>query len=261
MSTTYGTIITSAGAALFAESILSGTALTISEAAVGDGNGAYYQPTVDQTALKNEKWRGDIAAAEISAITDNMIDVKIVIGDDVGGFVVREAAIYTENGTMVAICNLPDTEKVAISGGVSGKLTLLMHILVADASVVEFTINPSLDAVTQEELEAAISEHNASSTCHADIRQLALNSMQAGDAYLKAESDTLLAAGIVAHNSNAEAHPAIQVGLTGLDSRLKTLELKYGTNVTGNSFEVTFANLTGLVVTGVWNEAYARLEF
>lgn len=31
---------------------------------------------------------------------------------------------------------------------------------------------------------------------------------------------------------------------SGLDSRLSVLELKYGTNVTGNSFEVTFGTLT-----------------
>ena len=49
--------------------------------------------------------------------------------------------------------------------------------------------------------------------------------------------------------------------LSGLDSRLSVLELKYGTNVTGNSFEVTFGTLTGVVVTGVWNETYARIEF
>ena len=32
-------------------------------------------------------------------------------------------------------------------------------------------------------------------------------------------------------------------------------------NITGNSFTVTFAALTGLVVTGVWNETYQRVEF
>lgn len=261
MSTTYGTIITSEGAALIAECILGGTSLTISEAAVGDGNGAYYVPTVDQTALKNEKWRGDIASAEISATTPNMIDVKIVVGDEVGGFTVREASIYSEGGTMIAVCNLPDTEKVAISGGVSGKLTLLMHIIVADISVVDFIINPALDTVTAEELADAVSKHNASDTCHADIRQLALNSMQQGDAYLKSESNTLLTEAVSEHNGDAVAHPSIQVSLTGLDSRLTTLELKYGTDITGNAFEVTFATLTGLVVTGVWNETYARVEF
>lgn len=261
MSTTYGTIITNEGAALIAACILNGTTLSITEAAVGDGGGAYYVPTVDQTALKGEQWRGDIASAEISSSTANMIDVKIVVGEEVGGFTVREAAIYSADGTMIAVCNTPDTEKVAISGGVSGKLTLLMHIVVADASVLEFTINPSLDTVSQEDLEAAISEHNASSTCHADIRALALNSVQQGEVYTKEESDTLLEEGISAHNSSTDAHPTVLSSLDNLDGRLKTLELKYGTNVTGNSFEVTFANLTGVVVTGVWNETYARVEF
>ena len=190
-----------------------------------------------------------------------MLDVKIVIGDEVGGFTIREMGLFSEDGTLIAVCNTPDTEKVAISGGVSGKLTMVMHIIVADISVVEFTINPSLDTVSQEELDAAIALHNASSSSHADIRLLALNSMQVGDAYTKAESDARIASGVSTHNANAEAHPSILSGISALDSRLTTLELKYGTNVTGNSFNVSFANLTGLVVTGVWNKSYARIEF
>lgn len=258
---TYGTIITTEGSSIIADCILNGEKLLIAEAAAGDGNGAYYVPTVDQTALKNEKWRGDIASAELSALSPNMIDVKVVIPDDVGGFTIREMALFDNEGTMIAVCNTPDTQKVAISGGVSGKLTMLMHIIVADTSVMEFTITPTLDTVSQEELEAAISEHNASSTCHADIRALALNSVQQGDVYTKAESDELLEDTLTEHNADTEAHAPIQVAMAGIDSRLTTLELKYGTDVTGNSFEVTFENLSNVVVTGVWNETYARIEF
>ena len=140
MPNNYGTIITTAGAALIANCILSGGKVNIKEAAAGDGGGTYYQPTVGQTTLRNEKWRGDIAHAEISTSTANMIDVKIVIDDSVGGFPVREIGLFDDDGTLVAICNTPDTEKVALSGGVSGKLTLVVHIVVADASVVSFTI-------------------------------------------------------------------------------------------------------------------------
>ena len=46
MSNTYGTIITTKGAAIIADCIVNGGQLVISEAAAGDGNGAYYQPTV-----------------------------------------------------------------------------------------------------------------------------------------------------------------------------------------------------------------------
>ena len=46
MSNTYGTIITTKGAAIIADCIVNGGQLVISEAAAGDGNGAYYQPTL-----------------------------------------------------------------------------------------------------------------------------------------------------------------------------------------------------------------------
>lgn len=261
MSTKYGTIITTEGAALIAECVLNGTKLVISQAAAGDGGGAYYQPTPDQGGLKNERWRGEIASAELSPTTPNMIDIKIVMEDDVGGFTVREMAIYSEAGALIAICNTPDTEKVAISEGVSGKLTMLMHIIVADASVLEFVITPSLDTVSREQMEAAISQHNASNTCHDDIRRLALGSVQQGQVYTKAESDNLLSTAITSHDGDAQAHAPILVNVADIDSRLQTLELKYGTNVTGNAFTVTFTTLTGLVVTGVWNKTYARVEF
>ena len=261
MPNNYGTIITTAGAALIADCILNGGKVNIKEAAAGDGGGSYYQPTVGQTALRNEKWRGDIAYAEISASTANMIDVKIVIGDDVGGFTVREIGLFDDDGTLVAICNKPDTEKVALSGGVSGKLTLVVHIVVADASVVTFTITPALDTVSHAEMDAAFAEHNSSDSAHSDIRALVINSMQIGDAYTKAESDALHAEAINTHNMDETAHPDIRVIIAGLDGRLKTLELKYGQNVTGNTFEVTFVTLDGLVVTGIWNEKMARMEF
>lgn len=257
----FGTKITTAGAALIAECILSGDMLKITEAAAGDGGGAYYEPTIEQTALINEQWRGRIASAEISPLTPNMIDVKIVIGDEVGGFTVREMGLFDESGTLIAVCNTPDTEKVTLTGGVSGKLTMVMHIIVADVSVVEFTINPALNSVSEEDLAEAIARHNGDNTSHYDIRQLALGSMQQGDAYTKPETDELVAATLAEHNTSETAHPHFIIDLAALDGRLKTLELKYGADVSGNSFEVTFVNLTGLVVTGVWNEELARIEF
>lgn len=70
---TYGTVITSSGAALIAACILNGTKLPITDAAVGDGDGVYYQPTVDQTELKNKKWEGEIASATISTVRGQRI--------------------------------------------------------------------------------------------------------------------------------------------------------------------------------------------
>ena len=238
----YGTKVTTLGASRITACILAGTKLKITQAAAGDGGGGYYVPTVDQTELMGEMWRGPIVSAVQNPAVPNMLDVKIVIDDSVGNFVCREMGLYSEDGVLIAVCNTPDTEKVAISTGVDGRLTMVMHIVVADASVLEFTIIPALDVVSREDLEKAIAEHNTDPASHEDIRRA-------------------ITEAVAAHNTASEVHPELQTTVGGIDARLAILELKYGTNVSGNPFAVTFASLTGLVVTGVWNETYQRVEF
>ena len=152
----YGTVLTAVGAAKIAACILNGTKLNITHAAVGDGGGAYYKPTAEQKSLLCECWRGEIAAYEINESTPNMIDVKFIVPAEVGGFTIREAAILDADGDTVAICNTPDAQKIPITDGVSFPVTMVMHILVTDASAVEVTVNASLNTVSQEEMEAAI---------------------------------------------------------------------------------------------------------
>lgn len=199
--TKYGTIITRQGKERIAACILSGQLVDITQAAVGDGGGAYYQPDDTQTALKNERWRGQIASAKINPKTPNMIDVKAVVGAEVGGFTIREASLIASDGVTVAICNLPDTEKTAFSDGVSGKLTLLLHLVVEDASVLRFTVDANLDTVTREELAAALSAHDADPAAHPDLR-----------------------AALSAHDADGAAHPDLRAGLSGLEDRVTALE-------------------------------------
>ena len=66
---------------------------------------------------------------------------------------------------------------------------------------------------------------------------------------------------IKTHNDDPMAHPALRALIDDLDGRLGQLELQYGTDVTGNPWTVDFIDLDGLVVTGVWNQAEARIEF
>lgn len=77
-----------------------------------------------------------------------------------------------------------------------------------------------------------------------------------------------IARAIQEHNNDPDAHQPIQDKINsvtttyaGLDARLALLELMYTTEVSGNPFTVTFETLTGLVCTGVWNQALSRLEF
>lgn len=66
---------------------------------------------------------------------------------------------------------------------------------------------------------------------------------------------------IEAHDKSAEAHRDLRNTLADMESRISLIELMYTKNVTGNPFSLTFANLDGATVTGVWNTANARIDF
>ncbi len=166
MPNKYSTVITTVGASMIADCLLNGKKLNITQAAAGDGDGTYYVPTADQNSLKNERWRGEIAAVGINTVNPNMFDVKVIIADDTETFTVREVGLFDGEGNLIAICNTPDTEKVNSSAGISGKLTILMHIVVADSSMLTFTINPSLNTIGYDEVTGLIAAHNSDADAH-----------------------------------------------------------------------------------------------
>lgn len=166
----YKTLVTTIGKNKIAAAVQGSGKVNITHAAVGNGGGAYYIPTADMIALNGEVWRGEIAGKWINEQSANMADVKVILPADVGGFTVREAALFDEDGDMIAICNMPDTEKSVITTGAAGTLTIIMHIVLTDVDVVEFKIDPQLDVVTSADVDAAIRRHNTDLGAHEDKR-------------------------------------------------------------------------------------------
>ena len=81
------------------------------------------------------------------------------------------------------------------------------------------------------------------------------------DAYTKAQADQKTAGAVSAHNSSPTAHPAILARLAEVETEVEEINLKFGTEVNGNPFTVTFVTLDDVTVSGVWNQAQARIEF
>lgn len=259
----YCTVVTGVGSAKIAQAIQSGDPYMIVNAAVGDGGGAYYMPTPAQTELRREVWRGQIAACEIDQNSPNMLNVKFIIPPDVGGWTVREACLLDIDGGMLAVCNLPDTQKAVYSVGTTGKLTIVMHIVVTDAGVLQFEIHPELESVSREEMATAIAMHDTSPTAHSDLRAEIDLTIQSAIAnfYTKDETDDLVNDAVYAHDTDADAHGDVRAGVAGLDSRVSALEVIVGGGISTNPFNVTFLSLSGVTVTGVWNKTQGRIEF
>ena len=63
------------------------------------------------------------------------------------------------------------------------------------------------------------------------------------------------------HNTDTTAHPDIRKLINELRGRITALEVAAGGEVSSNTFAVTFGDLEGITVNGVWVPLEARLEF
>lgn len=216
----YGTVVTNIGASKIAACILNGTKLNITHAAVGDGGGAYYKPTTEQEGLKNECWRGEIAYYKQNEANPNMLDVKIVVPAEVGGFTVREAALFDADGDCIAVCNTPDAQKVLPTDGVNFPLTILFHLLVTDASAVEITVNSSLDTVSREEMKGAIDgamADYANKVGSAIVREITIPADNWQEAGENAIGEYIYTADVALTEATADHFPVMALDVLSLD--------------------------------------------
>ena len=161
MGEQYYSVITNVGTEEFTKAIGEGKKVEIKEFAVGDGEGREYLPDPAMTQLKREVWRGNINSCKISEESENILIVDTVIPSDVGGFTIREMALFDTDGNMIAICNTPETPKVKITDGVVHEVSLEMEILLSNTDSVELVVDPNVVTATKKDLE----EHAEKTVC------------------------------------------------------------------------------------------------
>lgn len=142
-----GAIITTLGLAKLA-SATPLNQLNISALAVGDGNGGY--PTLDpsMTTLTNEVWRGTPSPPIRDPNSPNVLIFEAVIPPNVGGFTVREQAIFDDAGDMIAIGQTSVVEKPLPNAATGVILTVRLHVQLDNAEQVDlfFQDDPTISA-------------------------------------------------------------------------------------------------------------------
>lgn len=286
---TYGTLVTDCGIQLIAAAVMEGKKINITDLAVGDGGGAYYQPTPNMTGLKNECWSGPIKSVSVNKDSPNMIDISAIIPSTVGGFTIREMAVKDDVKNTIAICNTPDTEKVIISSGAAGEIELTMHIEISNADAISFIIDPNVVTATKKDIE----DHDASKTAHAaefekkadvtDLNAHANNTDIHVNPSTMGNYDTAIS-GLIEHKEDTKIHVTAEEkaswtegaeqaaadanrvtealnAIAGIESRVSRVEDGLFNNITGNPFLASFDSLDGItLVKGIWNEERKRIE-
>lgn len=145
----YLTLLTNTGAAKLATALANGTTVQITQLAVGDGNGAAVTPTATMTALVRERHRVTLQSLTVDSSNPNYIIAEGVIPSTVGGWTIREAALFDSAGQMFAVANFPDTVKPLLAEGSARDLVVRIVIQVSNTSAVQLLIDPSVVLASQ----------------------------------------------------------------------------------------------------------------
>lgn len=152
MNEQFYTILTQIGKAKIANATALGTQINIVKFHVGDGNGSYYNPTEEQTQLKNKLWEGNISSIRVDDENPNWIILEAVIPGSDGGFMVREVGAVDSDGNLIAIGKFPETYKPIAGDGSVKDLILKMVLEVSNTSSVTLKIDPTVILATKKDI-------------------------------------------------------------------------------------------------------------
>lgn len=147
------TILTTIGKAKLANSAALGTKLNLTKFQVGDGGGAYYNPTENQTSLKNKVWEGSIGSISVDSENPNWIILETIISSQDGGFIIREAGVFDDNNDLIAIGKYPETYKPVLAEGSAKDLIIKMILEVSNTSSVTLKVDPTVIIATKKDIE------------------------------------------------------------------------------------------------------------
>ncbi|HWL51348.1 MAG TPA: phage tail protein [Chthoniobacteraceae bacterium] len=146
----FKTIITNLGAAKIAAAIQGGGTVNLSHMALGDGGGHLVEPNADQTSLVREVYRAELNLLARDQKNPNYVIAEMVVPSTVGGWSVREVALYDNSGSMIAVGSFPETYKPELSEGSARDLIVRFIMEVSTNASVALQIDPTVVLATRQ---------------------------------------------------------------------------------------------------------------
>lgn len=122
---------------------------------VGDGGGGSPLAESLQQGLINERYRAVLNRLDIADQAANVIRAEMVMMPQIGGFWLREAALYNDGGECIAVASIPPSYKPLLAEG-SGRLQAVnLWIAVSNTADVQLIADPSVVLATAQEVKRA----------------------------------------------------------------------------------------------------------
>ncbi|HBF4189625.1 TPA: phage tail protein [Clostridioides difficile] len=149
----YYTLLTTIGKASIANATALGNKVDLVKLQLGDGAGAEYNPTEEQTSLKNVVWEGSINNVKIDEENPNWIVIETVIPGSVGGFMIREVGIFDSKEQLIAVSKYPETYKPTADSGSVKDLVIKIILVVSNTSSVNLKVDPTVILATLKDMQ------------------------------------------------------------------------------------------------------------
>ncbi|MBY2477545.1 phage tail protein [Clostridioides difficile] len=238
----YYTLLTKIGKASIANATALGNKVDLVKLQLGDGAGAEYNPTEEQTTLKKVVWEGSVNNVKVDDENSNWIVIETIIPGNIGGFMIREVGIFDSENKLIAVSKYPETYKPTADSGSVKDLVIKIILVVSNTSSVNLKVDPTVILATLkdiQELGTKIDTTKAELTNNLETAKKELNNKLGDTTQLTTTDKTNIVS-------------AINEVKTSVDSIETTAEKTSYNNAT--------SNLTATNVQGAIDEVVAKIE-
>lgn len=149
----YYTILTNIGKAKIANASLVGEKVDFAKIQLGDGAGSEYNPTEEQTVLKNVVWEGNVGNVKTDEDLANCLILESLIPANAGGFIVREIGYLDTEGNLLAISKYRSAYKPRLEDGAVIDMKVKTIFVVSNVNNIELKIDPTIIFATLKDLQ------------------------------------------------------------------------------------------------------------
>ncbi|EGT3802790.1 phage tail protein [Clostridioides difficile] len=149
----YYTILTDIGKAKIANASLVGGKVDFVKIQLGDGGGNEYNPTEEQTILKNVVWEGKVGNVKTDESMTNCLILESLIPASAGGFVVREIGYLDTEGNLLAISKYRSAYKPKVEDGAVIDMKVKTIFVVSNVNNIELKIDPTIIFATLKDIQ------------------------------------------------------------------------------------------------------------
>ena len=149
----FNSILTAAGEEAISQAVVSGSPAGFAVMAVGDGGGSVPEVGPASTGLVHEVYRAQLNGVTEVDSNKNIVQAELIIPPQVGGFTIREAALYDDSGACLAVASVPETYKPLLLEGAGRHQVIRIWLAVSNVASVLLTADPSVIVATAAELK------------------------------------------------------------------------------------------------------------